>query len=638
ISFLDELKKGFVEAKELVLKTNIGKVIHVAAFITCTRNIHGQINGAQGILYDITNRKRAQVTLNEAHEELKDVNKKLEEQNAALNESRASAIKLIKISEEANAETENANKRLEASIEQANKMAKESILANKSKSDFLANMSHEIRTPMNSIIGFSDILSEENITDEQKNYVNMIRDSGRNLLQLINDILDFSKIEAGKLDTEIIDCSINDILSNIESMMKPAAKNKEIEFKIVYETKIPKMIKTDPTRLHQCLVNLINNAVKFTQNGHVHTFVSFHKSQKKHWLRFRVEDTGIGIEESMCKNIFESFSQADSSTTRKFGGTGLGLAITKSLTELLGGSINVSSKSGKGSVFTIEIPAVVNSDVALDDDYGPTDKEKISENEIQSLSGKVLVAEDNKSNQKLIELILNKIGIHPIIVEDGRKAVEIHKNEKFDLIIMDIQMPKMNGYEATEAIRKTDSDIPVVAITANAMKGDAEKCFNAGCTEYLPKPIKHDKLYEILEKYLKKTDSPEQTKQNTKIDPSDETSSRATPDNSDQTLIAISKFDDDPEMSDTIKIFLSQIIDMTDALEHAAKIKDMPLLKALIEQLTIGSERAGFTDFTEKIKQTETNIAGKPENIELKIQALKNLAWHIVDNQKVKSL
>ncbi len=771
ISFLDELKKGFVESKELILKTNIGKVIHIAAFITRTRNIHGQINGTQGTLYDITakkelnsmkemqkslaeseerfrsllestsdwiwevdadykfvysspnisdllgldndqmigktffdlidqkaednsiemlrsalqsnqnfkeievifkdinghqhiaqcfgspilddsgkfmgfrginrditNRKRAQITLDEAHEKLKNVNKTLEKQNAALSESRASALKLIKLSKEANAETENANIRLEASIKQANKMANESILANKSKSDFLANMSHEIRTPMNAIIGFSDILFEEKLSDEQKNYVNMIRESGQNLLQLINDILDFSKIEAGKLDTEIVDCSISDILSNIESMMKPAAKNKGIEFKVVYETKIPKTTKTDPTRLHQCLVNLINNAIKFTQKGHVYTFISAHKSQKKHWLRFKIEDTGIGIEKSMCKNIFESFSQADSGTTRKFGGTGLGLAITKSLAELLGGSINVSSRPGKGSVFTIDIPVMVNSDVSLDDDYGHTDKDKISENEIQGLSGKVLVAEDNKSNQKLIRLILSKMGICPVIVEDGQKAVEIHKNEKFDLIIMDIQMPKMNGYDATKAIRKTDTDIPVVAITANAMKGDAEKCFNAGCTEYLPKPIKRDELYEILEKYLKKVASPEQTKQNTMIDLSDETSSKEIPDNSDQTLIAISKFDDDPKMSDAIKIFLREIIDITEALEHAARIKDMPLLKALFEQFTIGSERTGFTAFAEKIKQTETNMATKPENIESEIQTLKKLACHIVDNQKIKSL
>ncbi len=771
ICFLDELKKGFVKAKELTIKTNIGKVIYVTAFITCTRNIHGQINGAQGILHDITakkelnsmkemqislakseerfrsllestsdwiwevdadhkftysspnisellgldsdqmigktffdfidqkaedntietlrsamqsnqnfkeieivfkdvnghrhiarcsgspilddsgkfkgfrginrditNRKRAQITLDEAHEELKDVNKKLEKQNDALNESRASALKLIKLSEEANAETENANKRLEASVKQANKMAKDSILANKSKSDFLANMSHEIRTPMNAIVGFSDILFEEKLSDEQKNYVNLIRDSGQNLLQLINDILDFSKIEAGKLDTEIVDCSISDILSNIESMMKAAAKKKSIEFKVIYETKIPKIVKTDPTRLHQCVVNLINNAIKFTQKGYVHTFVSVHKSQKKHWIRFRIEDTGIGIEESMCRNIFESFSQADSSTTRKFGGTGLGLAITKSLTELLGGSINVSSKPGKGSVFTIEIPAMVKSDALLDDDYGHTDKDKISKNEKQRLSGKVLVAEDNKSNQKLIKLMLNKMGIWPIIVEDGQKAVKIHKNDKFDLIIMDIMMPKMNGYDAAEEIRKTDTDIPIVAITANVMKGDAEKCFNAGCTEYLSKPIKHAELYKILEKYLKEAVAPEQTKQNTKIDPSDETSSRATPDNSDQTPIEISKFEDDPKMSDKIKIFLSEITDITDALEHTAKIKDMPLLKALIEQLTKGSERTGFIAFAEKVKQTEANIASKPENTELEIQTLKKLAWHIVNNQKAKSL
>jgi len=228
--------------------------------------------------------------------------------------------------------------------------------ANTAKSQFLANMSHEIRTPMNAIIGFSDLLAEEQLTQDQKIYVNMIRDSSGSLLELINDILDFSKIEAGKLDIEIIDYSLDQVLTAVDSLIGPSAEQKSLDFQIRKENTLPKEIRTDPARLKQCLINLASNAVKFTENGHVYISVGLQKLNDKQCIRFDVEDTGIGIPSDKHHAIFESFTQLDGSTSRKFGGTGLGLAITNQLAQLLGGKLTLKSQPDKGSTFSLTIP------------------------------------------------------------------------------------------------------------------------------------------------------------------------------------------------------------------------------------------------------------------------------------------
>lgn len=238
----------------------------------------------------------------------------------------------------------------------ANDMAAKAELANIFKSQFLANMSHEIRTPMNSIIGFAELLSTEELTEEQQDYVQTICESGKHLLSLINDILDFSKIEAGKHKVEIIECSLNKVLSNIKSVFAFKTAEKKIEFKINASDDLPDQIQTDPTRLTQCLINLINNAVKFTEKGHVHVNVYLQEDAGQSCIRFDVEDTGIGIPIERQDAVFDPFVQADSSTTRKYGGTGLGLAITKKLAELMGGGLTLTSEEGKGSVFSLTVP------------------------------------------------------------------------------------------------------------------------------------------------------------------------------------------------------------------------------------------------------------------------------------------
>jgi len=377
--------------------------------------------------------------------------------------------------------------------------------ANQAKSQFLANMSHEIRTPMNAIRGFSDMLADEELTREQKAGVNSIRGSAKNLLNLINDILDFSKIEAGQLDTEMIDCSLGTILNSIESMMKAQAKEKLLDFGIIIGNDLPGRIQSDPYRLQQCLVNLVNNALKFTEQGYVHLKVSLHLDNGKHFVRFDVEDTGIGIPKDRQQVIFETFTQVDGSASRKYGGTGLGLTVTKQLAELLGGTLTMTSDPGKGSVFSLVIPTGVDItgqpllDRGTAFDQGTDESWKA---ETTLFSGRVLVAEDVEGNQKLMKLMLSKLGVDVAIATDGNQAVQKALSQQFDLVLMDMQMPHMNGYEATRALKRQGYKAPIVALTANAMKGDDQKCMEAGCDGYLTKPLDRRELPRLLAKYL----------------------------------------------------------------------------------------------------------------------------------------
>ncbi len=381
---------------------------------------------------------------------------------------------------------------------------KQEKTANAAKSQFLANMSHEIRTPMNGIIGFSDILSEENLTPEQKEYVDIIKFSGRNLLRLINDILDISKIEAGKIDIEMMDCTLDEIIHSIESMMRPEAEEKGLDFQVIKAGDLPIQIRTDPTRLNQCMINLVSNAIKFTERGHVYVRVSVEKRHNTPWIRFDVEDTGIGISPEKQEAVFHPFVQADGTTTRKYGGTGLGLTITRRLAELLGGGLSLTSEVGRGSVFSLVIPAGVDL-VQSPRDYqsGLTLRpDDIRDGKRLNDAARILVAEDDPVNQIYLRKVLEKMGINVAITPNGSLAVQECLANRYDLVFMDIQMPDMNGYEALEQLREKGVTAPVVAITAGAMPQDRDRCLKAGFNDFLSKPIEQEALKKILASYI----------------------------------------------------------------------------------------------------------------------------------------
>jgi len=403
------------------------------------------------------------------------------------------------------AQLKHANRKLEAAAEKTNKNANETVVADLAKSHFLANMSHEIRTPLNAIIGLSEVLTEESLTQEQQSYLKIIRESAQNMLVLINDILDFSKIEAGKFNLDVTECSLEHLLAIVESLMRPLAMQKNLKFGIFQKTDLPALIRTDPMRLRQCLTNLINNAVDFTEEGHVYVNVFLENIQGKDCIRFDVEDTGIGIAEQDHERIFQEFTQASVMSNRKSAATGLGLTITKRLANLLGGDVHLKSKIGQGSTFSIFIPAGldVKSQPAFNkyDQLKRIRKEKPSSENV-SLSGRVLVAEDTPTNQILIKLLLSKLGLESVIAENGKLALEMALSEDFDIILMDIQMPHMNGYDATKKLREAGFKKPIIAVTAHAMRGDREKCLAAGCDDYISKPINRNQLVKVLTEYL----------------------------------------------------------------------------------------------------------------------------------------
>ncbi|MCA9153374.1 MAG: PAS domain S-box protein [Planctomycetales bacterium] len=388
--------------------------------------------------------------------------------------------------------------------------------ANQAKSEFLANMSHEIRTPMTAIMGFAEVLSESGAEAETIEAAQIIRRNAQHLLNLLNDILDLSKIESGKLQVEHIPCSPLQVLGDVVLLMNVRAAGKGLRLSVEVENSIPTRIMGDPTRLRQILVNLIGNAIKFTEIGGVQVKVRPRRDERgQSRLEFRVEDSGIGITDEQLQRLFRPFTQADSSTTRKYGGTGLGLSICRRLAHLMGGEIVVASTIGEGSAFSLVLP-LIEAEQAVNAEVPPSNQPNSTtrtfggaetKTATRPLKGmRILLAEDGPDNQVLISHLLRRAGAEITLVEDGEQAIQQARAaeqtaQAFDVILMDMQMPVLDGYGAVRRLREAGYLRPIVALTANAMAGDRERCLSVGCDDYAAKPIEKTKLYETLGRF-----------------------------------------------------------------------------------------------------------------------------------------
>ncbi|HSH65122.1 MAG TPA: ATP-binding protein, partial [Bacteroidia bacterium] len=450
-------------------------------------------------------------------------------------------------------------KKLQNELIMAKQVAEESVIL---KEAFLANMSHEIRTPMNAIIGFTDLLLKRKLPEKELDYVQTIKKSGENLLRIINDILDVSKIDSGMMEFEEHPISIKEIFASLSSMLSQKAKEKKLTLIFSYDEDLPDTILGDPTRLTQVILNLVGNAIKFTKSGRIEVFAKLLKEENERYqIEFSVKDTGIGISEDKLKFVFERFSQAETHTTRNYGGTGLGLSIAKQLVTLQGGTMSVSSELGKGSSFSFILNFKKTEKMYINYQWNNS---TLDEERLGKLN--VLIVEDNPINIKFILSLFADYKIQIDVAENGKLAIDKVKKNAYDLILMDIEMPEMNGYVTTSIIRhELNNNIPIIAMTAHAMAGEQDKCLALGMDDYISKPINANLLFEKMLMAAASRPDKEEIKPKAKVINLD--------------FLIDSMGGKKDVIRETIDIFLSQMPEDLEIINEAVKIGDYLKIK-----------------------------------------------------------
>ncbi|MGD0767979.1 MAG: response regulator [Tepidisphaeraceae bacterium] len=485
--------------------------------------------------------------------------------------------------------------------------------ASRAKTAFLANMSHEIRTPMTAILGYSDLmLSPVQTMSDRVNCLQVVRRNARHLMDLINDILDISKIEAEKLTVDRIPCDVARLAVDVVSMLRVRAIAKQINLKVEFAGDIPEIVRTDQLRFKQVLMNLTGNAIKFTEQGEVCITVSVEKtSSGSSCVKAEVSDTGIGMTREQIGRLFQPFVQADESMTRRYGGSGLGLVISKRLATLMGGDLFIQSELGRGSKFTLVVDGGPLDGVPMRRGLtesmlavlaSPTQPDEIA------LHGRILLAEDGIDNQHLITMHLTMAGAEVVVVPNGQEAVERVKAETFDMVLMDMQMPVLDGYQATAQLRRLGYKLPIIALTAHAMSGDRAKCLDVGCTDYLTKPIDKEVLLRSVNGYMKQSGDDQRHAATAAAPPqpskSPKTIEELRPVNADSANAA---------MQHAVLGFVSRLPARVNSLASLSASREMDELRRLLHQLKGAGAGYGFPKITEVAAKAESLIKATAE-------------------------